>query len=342
MPDSHFFTNRGPFSLEELSTISGATLADPSHASNQIKDVAPLDSAGPQDISFLDNRKYIDQFKQTKAGACIIHPKMEEFAPSGTSCLLSPLPHKTYALVAQAFYPIFAPGQEGIAPSAVVDPSATIGTGCQIDAGVVIEAQVTIGDNCHIKANAVLAQGITLGNNCLIGSNTTLSHCILGNRVVIYPGAQIGQRGFGFAIDPATGFFTVPQLGRVLIGDDVEIGANSTVDRGAGPDTIIGKGTRIDNLVQIGHNVETGSYCVMAGQTGISGSTKLGDFVMIGGQAGVAGHLNIGTGVQIAGHSGIMRDIEAGTNVMGYPAIPIKQFFKQVATLKKMTTKRKK
>ncbi len=342
MSDTRFFTKKGPFTLAELAKVSGATLSDPSAENVQITDVAPLDTANSEQISFLDNRKYVDQFKNSKAGACIVQPKMAAFAPENTVCLLSDLPHKTYALVAQNFYPIFTTLHVGIAATAVIDPTAQIGVGCQIGAGVVIGANVIIGESCHIKANAVIDQGVVIGTNCLIDSNTTLSHCILGDRVVIYPGAQIGQRGFGFAIDPTAGFFTVPQLGRVIIGNDVEVGANTTIDRGAGPDTIIGDGTRLDNLVQIGHNVEIGKYCVMAGQSGISGSTKLGDFVMIGGQAGLAGHINVGTGAQVAGHSGIMRDIDAGANMMGYPAIPIKQFFKQIATLNKMTTKRKK
>ncbi len=342
MADIRFFNNKGPFSLEELAQCSGATLQEPAKAAIQINNVATLDTAGEQDISFLDNRKYLEQFKQTKATACIIHPKMIEFAPPGTTCLVSPLPYKAYALVAQAFYPVSIEPAAGIAATAVVDPGASIGDNCQIDAGVVIEAQVEIGANCQIRANTVLKQGVVLGDNCLVGSNVTLSHCLLGNRVVIYPGVQIGQRGFGFAIDPAAGFFTVPQLGRVIIGDDVEVGANSTIDRGAGPDTIIGNGTRIDNLVQIGHNVEVGKYCVIVAQTGLAGSTTLEDFVMMGGQSGTAGHLTIGTGAKIAGQSGIMRTIEPGAEVMGTPAMPIKQFFKQVATLKKMTTKRKK
>lgn len=342
MPDTRFFTNKGPFTLGELAEATGTTLSDPEAASRSMTDVAPLDKAGPEEISFLDNRKYVDQFKTSKAGACIVHPDMVEFAPQDVVCLIADLPHKAYALAAQKFYPVYQQPQNHIAPSAVIDPTAQIGDNCRIDANVVIEEQVTIGDNCHIRAGAVIHRGVEIGEQCVIGSNTTLSHCILGNRVTIYPGAQIGQRGFGFAIDPAAGFFTVPQLGRVIIGDDVEIGANSTVDRGAGPDTIIGNGTRLDNLVQIGHNVEIGQYCVMAGQAGIAGSTKLGDFVMVGGQAALAGHLNIGAGAQIAGKSGIMRDVEAGANMMGYPAMPIKQFFKQTAVLNKLTKKRKK
>ncbi len=342
MPDSRFFENKGPFTLAEIVTRSATTLTAGSTASLLIKDVAPIDKAGADELSFLDNRKYIDQFKNTKAGACIIRPEMAEFAPKNTICLLSPMPYKAYALAAQAFYPVIKATTAGIAATAVVDSTAIIGQNTQIDAGAVIDADVQIGDNCHIKANAVISNSVEIGDGCIIGPNTTLSHCVLGERVVIYPGAQIGQRGFGFAIDPAAGFFTVPQLGRVIIGDDVEVGSNTTIDRGAGPDTSIGNGTRIDNLVQIGHNVEIGQHCVIVAQVGISGSTKIADFVMMGGQSASAGHLTIGTGAKIGAQSGIMRNVEPGTEVMGSPAIPSKQFFRQIATLNKMTKKGKK
>jgi UDP-3-O-[3-hydroxymyristoyl] glucosamine N-acyltransferase len=150
----------------------------------------------------------------------------------------------------------------------------------------------------------------------------------------------VGRPGFGFAIDPA-GFVSVPQLGRVVIEDGVEIGANTTIDRGAGPDTVIGAGTRIDNLVQIGHNVQIGRNCIIVSQTGISGSTKFGDFVMAGGQSGFAGHLTVGNGAKIAAQSGIMRDIPAGAEVMGYPATDLKQFMRQVATLSRLSVRKK-
>lgn len=341
MPDQRFFTNHGPFSLGALAKIAKANLADQAKAEIQINDVAPLDQAGPNDLSFLDNRNYLNQFKVTKAGACIIRPEQAEHAPDHTNCLLTPNPYKAYALVAQAFYPVITPPTASIAASAIIATSATIGDNTQIEAGVVIGPLVKIGRNCHIHANAVLEKGIEIGDNCQIGPNTTLSHCLIGNRVAIYPGAQIGQRGFGFAIDPSAGFFTVPQLGRVIIEDDVEVGANTTIDRGAGPDTIIGQGTRIDNLVQIGHNVEIGNHCVIVAQVGISGSTKLADQVMMGGQSATAGHLHVGQGAKVAAKSGIMRDVEPGSEVMGYPAIPSKQFFRQIATLNKLTKKRK-
>ena len=155
----------------------------------------------------------------------------------------------------------------------------------------------------------------------------------------VYTLARIGQDGFGFAIDPA-GFVKVPQLGRVIIEDSVEIGANTTIDRGAGPDTVIGQGTWIDNLVQIGHNVKIGKGCVIVSQAGISGSTIIDDFVMIGGQAGIAGHLHVGSGAKVAAQSGIMRNIPAGEEQMGYPALPMKQFMRQIATLNRLSKKK--
>ncbi len=342
MPDTRFFKNKGPFTLGELAKCADSILADETTATVQIHDVASLDTAGKKEISFLDNRKYIDQFKNSMAGACIIHPDMAKFAPESTICLLSPMPHKAYALVAQAFYPIRNTPKASIAATAVIDETAQLGQNCQIDAGVIIEAAVSIGNNCHIKANTVIEQGVSIGDDCLIGINCSISHSVLGHHIVIYPGARIGQAGFGFAIDPTAGFFTVPQLGKVIIEDHVEVGAGTTIDRGSGPDTIIGRGTRIDNLVQIGHNVKIGKYCVIVAQVGISGSTKLGDFVMMGGQSGSAGHLSIGTGAKIAAKTGIIRDISPKSEVMGYPAQPIKQFFRQVATLNKMTKKGKK
>jgi UDP-3-O-[3-hydroxymyristoyl] glucosamine N-acyltransferase len=185
----------------------------------------------------------------------------------------------------------------------------------------------------------VIGPGVELGDDCRVAANVTLSHCLIGARVVLHPGARIGQPGFGFASD-AAGPVKIPQLGRVIIGDDVDIGANTTIDRGSGHDTIIGPGTMIDNLVQIGHNVVIGRGCILAGQVGISGSTKLGDFVMAGGQAGLAGHLNIGTGARIAAQAGLMKDVAAGETVIGAPAVPAIAFWRQVAMIQRLAKKK--
>jgi len=339
MADSRFFRSVGPLALGELARLCSAELGESADPNQLFSDVAPLETAGPDHVSFLDNRKYIKAFKESMAGACIVHPDLVALAPQGMQLLISRYPYKAYALVAQAFYPN-PPVQPGIAQTAAIDASAVIGEAVRIEAGAVIGPKAEIGRGSLIGPNAVIGAAVTIGEESIIDANATLSHCQIGARVHIYPGACIGQRGFGFAIDPA-GHVKVPQLGRVIIEDDVEVGANTTIDRGTGPDTVIGAGSMIDNLVQIGHNVRLGKGCVIAAQVGMSGSAVLGDLVIMGGQGGIAGHLKIGSGVQIAAQSGILKDIEPGEKVMGTPAKPLKQFFREVAILGRLAKKRK-
>ena len=339
MADSRFFRLADPISLGELARQCGAELDGRGDPERLFVDVAPLDMAGPDHVSFLDNRKYIESFKTSSAGACVIHPDIVDIAPAAMQLLISKNPYTAYALVAQAFYPR-PPVEPGIAPTAVVDDTAVIGQGVRIEAGAVVGPHAEIGRGCVIGANAVVGEAVTVGEDSVVGANATLSHCLVGARVHVYPGACIGQRGFGFAIEPA-GHVKVPQLGRVIIEDDVEVGANTTIDRGTGPDTVIGAGSMIDNLVQIGHNVRLGRRCVIAAQVGMSGSSELGDLVIMGGQGGIAGHLKIGSGVQIAAQSGILKDIEPGAKVMGTPAKPLKQFFREIAILGRLAKKKK-
>jgi UDP-3-O-[3-hydroxymyristoyl] glucosamine N-acyltransferase len=334
MPDPRFFRSAGPFPLGRLAEIAGASLAPGVDPARMIASVAPLDAAGPDDISFLDNRKYVDAFAASTAGACVVAPALADRAPAGMALLLTPKPYKGYALVAQAFFPVSAP-RPGVAPSASVDPSATIGAGSEIGPGAAIGAGAEIGAGCRIGPNAVIGAGVVLGDRCIIGAGASLSHCLVGARVTIYPGARIGEDGFGFAMD-AEGHVRLPQLGRVLIEDDVEVGANSTIDRGAGPDTVIGRGAMIDNLVQIGHNVQVGRGAVIVAQAGVAGSTKLGDFAVLAAKAGVAGHLTIGAGARIAANAGVMRDVDPGAEVVGAPAIPKRQFFRQQVMLARL------
>jgi len=338
MADKRFFNLSEPMSLGDIAKLTGSVLSDEALSDKIISDVVALDDARNEHLSFLDNRKYVESFKSTKAGACFVQEELATLAPAGTVCLINKNPYKAYAIAAQAFYFNDNTKEESVSENAVIDKSASIGSACLIEAGVVIGANVKIGDNCKVKANSVIGDGVEIGDNCNIGANVSITHALLDSNVHIYSGVRIGCAGFGFAIDLATGFTSVPQLGRVIIESDVEIGANTTIDRGAGPDTVIGQGTRIDNLVQIGHNVKIGKYCILVAQSGVAGSTKLGDYVVVGGQAAISGHLNIGSGVRIAGKSGVMRDIpaEKGKEYMGTPAVPLKQHMRQLAMLAKM------
>ena len=338
MADPRFFTRAGPYELDRLAALSGAHLLRPEDGARLISDVAPLESAGAEDVTFLDNRKYLDAFAASGGGAAFIQERDVPRAPPGMALLVSREPYKAFARAAQAFYPEprLAPGR---AASAVIDPSASVAEDCEIGPYVVVEAGARIGARCRIAAQVVIGAGVELGDDCRVGPQVTLSHCLIGSRVVLHPGVRIGQAGFGFAPDPA-GPVKVPQLGRVIIGDDVDIGANTTIDRGSGHDTVIGPGSMIDNLVQIGHNVVLGRGCVLAGLVGVSGSTKLGDFVMAGGQVGFAGHLTIGDRARIGAQSGLMRDVAVGETVMGSPGVPFTQFMRQIATLERLAKKK--
>ncbi|OSQ37938.1 UDP-3-O-(3-hydroxymyristoyl)glucosamine N-acyltransferase [Thalassospira mesophila] len=339
MADPRFFKRKGPFDATEIANISGATLLQTTGASRSFVDVAPLQVADQSCLSFFDNRKYIDAFAASSAGACFARPEFADRAPEGMLVFVSDDPYRAYAKAATAFYPA-EPATGEISDGAFVHPSARIGTGVQIDPGAVIEENAEIGDGTRISANAVIGRGVVVGNGCYIGPGAALTHTLVGHQCIIHSGARIGQDGFGFAMGPQ-GHLKVPQLGRVVIGNDVEIGANSTIDRGAGPDTVIGNGCRIDNLVQIGHNVEMGMGCVIVAQVGISGSTKLGHFVVAGGQAGITGHLTLGDGAKIAAQSGVMKDMKPGDVVGGSPAVAMMDYHKQTIALSRLIRKKK-
>lgn len=340
MADSRFFQNQGPFRLGELAQLAGAALHDAGTSELVVEDVAPLDTAGSAHISFLENRRYADAFSASKARACIIARAFVEQAPDGMALLIADRPYRAYALVAAAFYP-----PENLAaaidPGAHIASDAKIGKNCTISPASVIEPGVVLEQGVSIGPTAVIGRGVTIGAGTAIGAGCSITHADIGERCLIHPGVRIGQRGFGFDMS-SDGHLDVPQLGRVIIGSNVEIGANSTIDRGAGPDTVIGDGTKIDNLVQIGHNVVIGRNCVIVSQAGIAGSACLEDFVVLAGQSGVGGHLRVAAGTQLAARSGIMRDTKPGARLAGNPAIPAKEYFRQMATLSKLSTKKHK
>ena len=337
MADPRFFDRAGPFSLGQIAALAEAALAANADPDREIADIGPLDSAGPDEISFFDNRRYADSLAGSAAGACLIRGSDAAVAPADMALLVTETPYLAYARVGRAFYPV-PPVEPGIAATAALDPTASIGQDCRIDPFAVIGAGVSIGSRSHIGCHAVIGRGVAVGEDVRIGAGCSLSHCVVGSRVRLLAGVRIGEDGFGFATDSEAGSHVdIPQVGRVVIEDDVEIGANSTIDRGAGPDTVIGRGTRIDNLVQIGHNVVLGRGCIVVAQAGISGSTTLGDFAVVAAQGGVAGHLKVGAGARIAAKAGVMRDVADGETVAGAPAVPIKQFFRRVATLRRLS-----
>jgi UDP-3-O-[3-hydroxymyristoyl] glucosamine N-acyltransferase len=333
--DPRFFRRAGPYGLAQLAALCGAPAPSEDRL---IRGIAPLQTAGPEEVSFLDNRRYLPALAGTRAGAVILHPDLADRVPRGSVALPTREPYVAWARVAALFHPE-PPPRPGVHPRALVDPDAVIDPSAEVGPFAVIEARAEIGPRCRIAPGAVIGEGVVLGPDCRIGALASVSHALLGARVYIYPGARIGQEGFGFATTEA-GFLTVPQLGRVILEDDVEVGANSTIDRGSAQDTVIGAGSRLDNLVQIGHNVRLGRCCVIVAQAGVSGSTVLEDFVMVGGQAGLTGHLRIGRRARIGAQAGVMADVPDAAEVVGSPALPVRTFFRQVALLRRLASSR--
>jgi UDP-3-O-[3-hydroxymyristoyl] glucosamine N-acyltransferase len=274
------------------------------------------------------------------AAAVLCTPDLAELTPRDVATLVTPRPQWAFALVGRRLYPTAArpqplTGETGISPRAFVAPDARLEESVVVEAGAAIGPGVAIGAGSVVAANAVIGAGSQIGRDCFIGPCATVQYALLGNRVVIHGGAQIGREGFGFVAGPR-GAERLPQIGRVVIQDDVEIGANTTVDRGALGDTVIGEGTKIDNLVQIAHNARIGRGCLIAGNAGLSGSVTLGDFVQIGGGAGIADHLTIGAGAKLAAAAGLMHDIPPGESWIGAPAAPAKQKMREFAMMRRL------
>ena len=335
-----FFIPRGPFTLMELAKIANCEIVIPYSEvldtpveEKLILNVATLGMATSSEISFLSNARYSELFKVTEAGACIIKDENIPIAPSGTVLLIHDDPYLAYAKIASKFYPkevlsSISQLQHQINSSSKIHETAVIAPGAFIGEGA------EIGKDCIIHSNAYIGNGVIIGSSTIVYQGAIIQYALVGENCIIHPGVKIGQDGFGYASSKKEGIVKIPQIGGVIIGNNVEIGANTCIDRGALEDTIIGSGTKIDNLVQIGHNVIVGENCIIVAQVGIAGSTKIGDGAMIAGQAGISGHLSVGDNAVIAGGSGVTKNVADGTKVAGYPAINIQDWHRQVIFLK--------
>jgi len=349
MADPRFFRSAPPLPLAEVCRLVGIALPEEAAGDQSIGGVAPVHLAGPEDITFLSDGKLIASLRESNAAACLILPALIARLPArpseharapvryGPLLLPCPEPQRSYATIARHFHPE-PPITPAIAPTAVIHADAQIGAGCRIETGALIGAGAVIGAGCAIGAGSIIGEGVEIGPGSRIGAHVSITHALIGARVIVQPGARIGERGFGFTAGPK-GLEPLPHLGRVVIGDDVDIGANTTIDRGTGDDTVIGRGTKIDNQVVIAHNCRIGANCVLAGQVGLSGSVTLGEGVMLGGQVGVADHITIGAGARLAAKSGVMSDIPAGVTYCGFPAQNIRDFHRQTVHLRRIAAR---
>jgi UDP-3-O-[3-hydroxymyristoyl] glucosamine N-acyltransferase len=338
MTEPIFFKSSRTFSLSEVAALTGAELHG--DADRRIGNIAALDRAGPSDLTFLDNSKYAGQLRTTRAGACLTSARFAAGAPPGLAVLRCREPYRAFVSVARTLFPtalrpasLFEAG--GIAVGASVHPSARLESGVVIDPGAVVGPRAEIGAGTVIGPAAVIGPQVRIGRDCAVGAGASIVHSLLGDRVIIHAGCRIGQDGFGYVMGPQ-GHAKVPQVGRVIIQDEVEVGANTTIDRGANRDTVIGEGTKIDNLVQIAHNVVIGRHCIVVAQTGISGSVTLEDFVVLAARVGTNNHVTIGEGAQIAAISIVNDDVPPGAKWGGTPAKPVRQWFREMKTLERL------
>ena len=335
MPDPRFFETLGPASVAELADLCGATLQRTGDGARLVSSVAPLTHAGPGDIGFYADRRYLDDLKATRAGACFVSASQADQAPPGCALLLTREPHAAYAKAADRLH--LARLADINDPA--IHPAAHLEDGVKLGPGAIIGAGAQIGSGAYVGAYSVIGPGVCIGRDCFVSGHVTIGFALIGDRVKVLAGSIIGEPGFGVTT-AGGGAVDIPQLGRVIIQDGVTIGAGTCIDRGAWEDTVIGENTKIDNLVQIAHNVRIGRNCLLAAHTGISGSVVVADGVAFGGRAGIADHINIGAGARIAAAAGVMKDVPPGEMWVGSPARPIRRFMRETAWLAKMARNR--
>ena len=341
MAQPAFFEQPPPSTLAEIAALTNARLIDVSRGSQQVRGLASLDEAGPMHLTFYDNLKYASQLASTKAGACLVSERFEAGVPAHVAVLRAAQPFREFVKVARELYSgVLRPqswfGSTGIATSAVIDPTAHLEDGVVIDPLAVIGPNVEIGTGTVIGAGAVIGANVRIGRDCDVGARCAIQFALIGNNVLIHPGCSIGQDGYGFVFFGPDGHLKVPQTGRVVIQNDVEVGAGTTIDRGSLRDTVIGEGTKIDNQVQIGHNVMIGRHCLLAAQIGLAGSLTIGDNVALGAKVGINNHLHIGDGAQVTAMSAVKDDIPANGRWGGFFAKPTKQWFREIVALERL------
>ncbi|BCH54534.1 UDP-3-O-(3-hydroxymyristoyl)glucosamine N-acyltransferase [Agrobacterium vitis] len=339
MEHETFYPPHAGVSLKELADRLGAELLQDEAGDRVIRLVSPVYRAKPSDICYILSRRNKAELETCDAGAILCDAALRSLIPEHIPVLLTKNPHAAFALAGQFLHPegkqplpVARPGAPDISPAAFVDPTARLEDGVVVEPMAVIGADVEIGAGSLIGAGAVIGRGVKIGRDCSIAAGTSIIASYIGNGVIIHNGARIGQDGFGYA-PGSRGMVKIVQIGRVIIQDNVEIGANTTIDRGTMDDTVIGEGTKIDNQVQIAHNVRIGRHCGIVAQVGIAGSTVIGDGVLIGGGSGVNGHIKIGDGVQIAAMSGVIGDLPPGEKFGGIPARPLGDFLRDCAQI---------
>jgi len=340
MLDSRFYKQFKAMTIKDILEVSSLKVTPGANLDTVISSIATLKDAKEGELSFFHNKKYKSDLAGTNASAVIVPEEFKDLCPAKTIALISAAPLMDFVNVVDTMYPT-EEFKSQISSLVKISNLARLSSDCEIGDFVSIGDNVKIGHHVKIGNNVTIRDGVEIGDNTVIGDSVSISHSIIGKNVIINSGARIGESGFGI-LPTKTGLKYIKQLGRVIICDNVRIGANTTIDRGSINDTFIGKGTIIDNLVQIGHNVKIGEHSVIVSQVGISGSTEIGSGTTLAGQVGVAGHLKIGNNVTIAGKSGVTNDIPDGSIYGGFPAIDVKLWRKQVATLNIMTKNRKK